>query len=571
LRASEERFRALTEHATDLVTILTAEGTETYRSPSYARILGPLPAPDPPASPLTLVHPADRARVGRAFTAAVATPGLTPPIVYRRRTATGGWRWLEAIGHNRLDDPAIRGVIVNSRDITERVRAEEALRHQALHDALTDLPNRALLHDRLEQALRSAQRNGAPLALLLLDLDRFKEINDTFGHDRGDDLLRQVAARLRGALRAADTLARLGGDEFAVLLPHADEAGARAAATALRAALDVPVVIAGHALHLGASVGVALAPVHGEDAPTLLRHADSAMDAAKRGGSGEGSVAVYDAACDPYSPARLALLADLRAAITEGGLALHYQPQVELATGQVRGVEALVRWPHPAHGLLPPDQFIGLAEQHGLIGPLTLWVLDEALRQGQAWARAGWDVQVAVNLSAWSLHDAALPQTIAALLRRHDAPPERLRLELTEGTVMADAERALEVLTRLAALGVGLSVDDFGTGYSSLAYLKRLPVDEVKIDRSFVHDLVTDEADAAIVRATVGLGRSLGLRVVAEGVEDRATWDRLTELGCDTAQGYYLARPLPAVEVERGVHRRRTMAQPRSRLTSATG
>jgi diguanylate cyclase (GGDEF)-like protein/PAS domain S-box-containing protein/excisionase family DNA binding protein len=547
LRASEERFRALTEQATDLVTILNAEGTVAYSSPSHARILGTRPAQDTGSLPQALVHPDDRAHVQAALAAAFATPGLTPPIVFRRRAADGTWRWLEAIGHNRLDDPAIGGLIVNSRDITERVLAEEALRHQALHDALTDLPNRTLLHDRLGHALRASRRDGRPLALLLLDLDRFKEVNDTFGHHRGDDLLRQVAARLRGALRASDTIARLGGDEFAALLPGADEGGARAVATALRAALDVPLVIAGQALQLGASIGVALAPAHGEDAPTLLRHADTAMYAAKH--AGDTDVAVYDPAHDPHSPDRLALLAELREAITQGALALHYQPKVALATGQVHGVEALVRWPHPVHGLLPPDQFIPLAEQHGLIGPLTLWVLEEALRQGKLWARAGWDLNVAVNLSAWSLHDASLPDTIAALLRRFDAPPGRLRLELTEGSVMADAERALEVLTRLAALGVGLSVDDFGTGYSSLAYLKRLPVDEVKIDRSFVRDLATDEADAAIVHSTVGLGRSLGLQVVAEGVEDRATWDLLARMGCDVAQGYYLSRPLPAAAV----------------------
>jgi len=547
LRASEERFRALTEQTTDLVTILNAEGTVAYSSPSHARILGTRPAQDMGRLLQALVHPDDRAHVQAALAAAFATPGLTPPIVFRRRAADGTWRWLEAIGHNRLDDPAIGGLIVNSRDITERVRAEEALRHQALHDALTDLPNRTLLHDRLGHALRASRRDGRPLALLLLDLDRFKEVNDTFGHHRGDDLLRQVAARLRGALRASDTIARLGGDEFAALLPGADESGARAAATALRAALDVPLVLAGQALQLGASIGVALAPAHGEDAPTLLRHADTAMYAAKR--AGDTDVAVYDPAHDPHSPDRLALLAELREAITQGALALHYQPKVALATGQVHGVEALVRWPHPVHGLLPPDQFIPLAEQHGLIGPLTLWVLEEALRQGKLWARAGWDLNVAVNLSAWSLHDASLPDTIAALLRRFDAPPGRLRLELTEGSVMADAERALEVLTRLTALGVGLSVDDFGTGYSSLAYLKRLPVDEVKIDRSFVRDLATDEADAAIVHSTVGLGRSLGLQVVAEGVEDRATWDLLARMGCDVAQGYYLSRPLPAAAV----------------------
>jgi len=425
----------------------------------------------------------------------------------------------------------------------ERARAEEAVRHQATHDALTDLPNRAFLHERVIATLDAAAPSARSLALLLLDLDHFKEVNDTFGHEQGDALLREVAARLRGAVRVGDTVARLGGDEFAVLLPGADAAGATRVVADLHAALDTPLQVEGQALRVGASVGIALGPVHGADGPTLLRRADVAMYVAKRARTGH---AVYDPAQDQHSPARLALVGELRAAIEQGALTLHYQPQVDLGNGRVCGVESLVRWPHPERGLIPPDAFIPLAEQTGLIAPLTEWVLGEAMRQARAWQRAGLLLAVSVNLSMWNLHDPTLPDRVAALLREHGLSPAWLRLELTESALMADAERALAVLTRLAALGVGLAVDDFGAGYSSLAYLKKLPVNELKIDKGFVRELATDATDAAIVTSTVALGHALGLRVVAEGIEDRATWEALVGMGCDTAQGYYLSRPLPA-------------------------
>jgi diguanylate cyclase (GGDEF)-like protein/PAS domain S-box-containing protein len=443
--------------------------------------------------------------------------------------------------------PALYSII---HDVTERTRAEVALQHQAMHDALTGLPNRTLLHDRVAHALHPGLSNGdgRPLAFLLLDLDRFKEINDTFGHAQGDLVLREVAQRLSGAVRAADTVARLGGDEFAVLLPDTDEAGAIVVAGTLRAALDAPIRVAELALTVEASIGIALSPRHGVDGHTLLRHADVAMYAAKRGRRGS---AVYASVEDQATPARLALRADLRVAIEQGALTLHYQPKVDVATGRVSGVEALVRWPHPRHGLIPPDQFISLAEQSGLIAPLTLWVLEEALRQCHRWHAAGWPLTMAVNLSTWNLHDPALPEVVAARLAMHDVPPEALCLEVTETAVMTDMTRTHEVLRRLRARGVGISVDDFGTGYSSLSYLKQLPVDELKIDRSFVRQLATDRTDATLVASIVGLGHGLGLRVVAEGIEDQRSWDALAGMGCDVAQGYYLSRPLPADDLTR--------------------
>ncbi len=433
-------------------------------------------------------------------------------------------------------------IMQHVEDVTEQRRAEERLQRQAWHDSLTDLPNRARLHERIAAALGDAPDVPAPLALLLLDLDHFKEINDAFGHQCGDALLCGAADRLRGVVRADDTIARLGGDEFAVLLPGADAAGAVRVAQAIRAALDEPLTVDGQMLRVGASVGIALAPTHGADGTTLLRWADVAMYAAKRGRRGQ---ALYEPAQDQHSPERLALIGALRDAIEQGALALHYQPQVDLASGRVCGVEALVRWPHPERGLIPPDAFIPLAEQTGLIAPLTEWVLAEAIRQAREWQRAGLLLGVSVNLSMWNLHDPALPDRVVALLRDHGLSPAWLRLELTESALMADTDRTMDVLARLATLGVRLAVDDFGSGYSSLAYLKRLPVDELKIDKGFVREMAANETDGAIVASTVGLGHALGLRVVAEGIEDRATWELLVGMGCDVAQGYYLSRPLP--------------------------
>jgi len=419
----------------------------------------------------------------------------------------------------------------------QAVDAADALQHQALHDALTGLPNRALLHDRLAHTLHLVERGASSLALLLLDLDRFKVINDTLGHQAGDALLRQVAARMRDAVRSSDTVARLGGDEFALLLPGADRDGAVQAAQTLRAALVAPVTVEGQTVHVGASIGIAVTPAHGQEVAVLLRHADVAMYVAKRAGSG---YAVYDPRHDGYSAGRLMREAELRQALATNELVLHYQPTVDLRTGRATGVEALVRWAHPTHGLLAPDAFIPLAEQTGLIVPVTRWVLDQALAQGAAWARVGHPLEVAVNLSVRTLHDERLPDTLAWLLRRYAIAPERVMLEITESVLMADPAQALAVLTRLSALGVRVAIDDFGTGYSSLAYLKQLPVDAVKIDKSFVQHMGAAEAtkDTAIVRSIIELGHNLGLVVVAEGVEDEGAWAQVRALGGDVAQGY---------------------------------
>ena len=432
----------------------------------------------------------------------------------------------------------------------QAVGAADALQHQALHDALTELPNRALLHDRLAHTLHLVERGASSLALLLLDLDRFKVINDTLGHQAGDALLQQVAARMRNAVRSSDTVARLGGDEFALLLPGADRDGAVRATQTLLAALVAPMMLEGQTVHVGASVGIALAPAQGCEATALLRHADVAMYVAKRGGSG---YAVYDARHDGYNAGSLMREAELRQALATNELVLHYQPTVDLRTGHTTGVEALVRWAHPTHGLLAPDQFIPLAEQTGLIVPVTRWVLDQALAQQATWARVGHPLEVAVNLSVRTLHDEHLPDTLAWLVRRSAIAPERVMLEITESVLMADPAQALAVLTRLSALGVRVAIDDFGTGYSSLAYLKQLPVDAVKIDKSFVQHMGAAEAtkDTAIVRSIIELGHNLGLVVVAEGVEDEGAWAQVRALGGDVAQGYYMSRPLPVPSLDR--------------------
>src|ERR687895_203182 len=455
--------------------------------------------------------------------------------------------------------------IVSGASKTLRHQAE-VNEHQALHDALTDLPNRTLFHDRVHQALTSARRDHVPAAVMIMDLDRFKEVNDTLGHASGDELLKQVGIRLRESLRESDTVARLGGDEFGVLLPKVlDSAAAVAVARKLRTTLEEPFTIHGLALQMEASIGIALYPDHGTNVQSLLQRADVAMYVAKEHPAG---CEVYTRERDAYSPDRLTLLTELRRAIDRGQLVLHYQPKVDLRTGEIHGVEALVRWKHPERGMVPPDEFIPPAQKTGVIGPLTMFVLDEALRQCRTWALQGLDLCVAVNLSTRNLLDVHLPDTVGELLSRWEVPPSFLELEITESTILADPVRAMQILSRLDEMGLRLAIDDFGTGYSSLAYLKRLPVDELKIDKSFILGMEDSENDAVIVRSTIDLGRNLGLRVVAEGIETSTAWNRLASLGCDIAQGYYLSRPVPASDLTEWIQAR-TASDSRRRLRSA--
>ena len=460
-----------------------------------------------------------------------------------------GWR-LQTYGYNiELQRVAfavsmyLLTALIMSGAIRELLELRKQREYQLFHDLLTGLPNRALLIERLQQQLLRQPRTGESVAVLVMDLTDFKAVNDSLGHDVGDNLLRQVGPRLTASLRAADTIARLGGDEFAILLPGTDETGAARVAQKMLSALEQAFPLEGEALDIGASVGVAVAPTHATQADQLLSRADVAMYAAKGSLSG---LAVFSAEHERDGAGRLALMSDLRRAVDEGELVLYYQPQIDLRTGGITSVEALVRWMHPKRGLVGPDEFIPLAERTGLIKRLTRTVLTEAIRQARAWELAGLRVPIAVNLSMRNIHDPQLPQTIAQLLQRWDARPDLLRLEMTETVLAADPERALQTMDSLRAMGVHIALDDFGIGYSSLAYLNRLPLDEIKIDRSFVIGMIDDESSATIVRATVELGHGLGYAVVAEGVENAETRQRLTALGCDAIQGFLVARPMPA-------------------------
>ncbi len=558
LRESEGRFRAVFDRAAIGIARLDLTGVVVEPSPALCQMLGYEAADLVGSHVRDHVEPEDfptnvwpRLAAGEAEVAGEC----------RCLRRDGGAIWASTVTslvRNEEGEPQFAIVMVE--DITERKAWEEALEHQALHDALTGLPNRSLLHDRLQQAIEVGRRGEQSMALLMMDLDRFKDVNDTFGHHAGDVLLGAVAVRLRSELRASDTVARLGGDEFAIVLAGVDgEGGAERAARKLLRALELPFQVEGESLHIGASIGMALFPDHGADGDLLMRHADIAMYVAKRAGSG---CSLYSPDEDTHSPNRLALVGELRHAAELGQFELHYQPKVEMASLRVTGVEALVRWRHPRHGLLAPDEFIPLAEHSGLIRALGLWVIEAALRQSRLWSDQGLDLKVAVNLSMRSLHDPQLPETLAGLLQGLGVVAGRLQVEITESTLMGDPERAQSVLGALAAMGVELSIDDFGTGYSSLSYLRRLPVRELKIDKSFVLDMACDLNAAVIVRSTADLGHNLGLSVVAEGVEDRRTWQMAADMGCDLAQGHLIGRPQPAASLTRQLLKSRTVAVP---------
>jgi diguanylate cyclase (GGDEF)-like protein len=439
--------------------------------------------------------------------------------------------------------------------------------HQAMHDALTGLPNRACFYDRTGQALRLGRRDSTSTAVLLFDLDRFKEVNDTLGHRYGDSLLCQIGGRIRPLLREADTLARLGGDEFCVLLPEVEgEEAAYEVATRITATLEEPFEIEGINVAVEASCGIAVAPIHGDTADILLQRSDVAMYVAKRT---HVDVVAYADDLDAHTPDRLALLGELRQAIADEQLVLHYQPQASLSTGAVQGVEALVRWEHPRLGHLLPGSFIPAAEESGLIRPLTSWVRETALDQLREWMdddsiELPDDFVMAVNLSARSFLDEAFHEEVTRALLRREIPAHRLVLEVTETTIMADPERAQRMLTDLAVLGIQFAIDDFGTGYSSLAALKSLPVQNLKIDQSFVSDMEVSSSDATIVRSVIDLGHTLGLHTIAEGVEGADVWERLRELGCDSGQGHVLARPMPGPDLLVWL---RSMLEPQASLT----
>ena len=461
--------------------------------------------------------------------------------------ADGYVRWLlvdavpikDASGH-------VREVVSSFTDVTDRKKAEHELERQALHDTLTGLPNRSLLLDRLEQALRTARRLATPLALLVMDLDRFKEINDTFGHRAGDLLIGEVAQRIMADLRETDTVARLGGDEFALILPGADEGGAGHVAQKIIAALQRPFEIEGAAHEVAISIGIAVSPQHGEDVETLMRRADMAMYVAK---TTPGGAAVYAEQQDPEGSNQLAMMAELRHTLETDQLQVVYQPIVGFVEGEAMRVEVLARWRHPERGLIAPGEFIPLAERSGLVKSLFSRVLAMTLAQCAEWKLANLPVQAAVNLSIRNLLDPELPRVIDQALERAGIPPEWLAFEITESMLMAEPNRVLRTLAELRDIGVQFAIDDFGVGYSSLAYLQRLPAYAVKIDRSFVGRMTRDRGSAEIVKVITNLGHALGMKVIAEGIEDQATYDACAAVGCDSAQGFFVGRPMVATAI----------------------
>jgi diguanylate cyclase (GGDEF)-like protein/PAS domain S-box-containing protein len=544
-RATERRLRSLIEASPVAIIELDRAGLVREWNAAAEQLLG-WPAEQVLHRPVPrriLGGGPDLPRLLSRFETGVALPVLQ----LRCRRKDGRMVDVEVSAAATRDvDGQIHGVMGLLVDMTERKRLERALLHQTQYDSLTGLPNRRLLTERLTAALDAAGPDGGHTGLLLIDLNRFKEVNDTLGHASGDQLLAQIGPRLiTAALRQDDTVARLSGDEFAVLLPRlAGIEDAMAVAHRVLTSLHTPFTVDGTVVDLAASIGVALAPDHTCDANELLQHADVAMYEAKENAAG---VVLFAPADDP-TPTRFGLLGELRRALDGDELVVYYQPKIDMGTGGLHGVEALVRWLHPERGVIPPDEFIPIAEKTGVIHRLTTRVLDLALAQTRVWADAGLHVPVAVNVSARCLQDPDLPARVLAALARHDVPVSLLRLEITESAIMADPSRALTILRALADAGIGLSLDDFGTGYSSMSYLRKLPVDELKVDRSFVQDLTGERADAVLVRSAVDLGHNLGLSVVAEGVEDVPTLTALHRLGCDVAQGYHFARPMPPEE-----------------------
>ena len=431
------------------------------------------------------------------------------------------------------------------RDISELKQQMETLEHQALHDSLTALPNRTLLFDRLEQGILSAKNERNPLSLILIDLDHFKTINDTLGHHFGDLMLKEVARRLSSLVRATDTVARLGGDEFALFLPMTSQEKTIEMANKIISAIEQPFLLDDHVLTIRLSQGVVFYPDHGDNVETLMKRADIAMYTAKRT---DREYSIFSIELDTHTIEQLNLIGDLRDAVDHDKLMLYYQPQVHMKTNEVVGVEVLLRWIHPLQGFIPPDKFIHMAEQNGLMKKLTLWVLEKAFQQSKKWRDEGINLHISVNLSASDLQDLHLPDNVEELLYKYNINPQTLTLEITESFIMSDPVRAMETLNKLSSMGINLSIDDFGTGYSSLAYLKNLSVDEIKVDKSFVIDMIENKNDEIIVRTVINLAHNLGLRVVAEGIERDEVWDKLQDLECNIGQGYFINAPAPAEE-----------------------
>jgi diguanylate cyclase (GGDEF)-like protein/PAS domain S-box-containing protein len=546
-RQNEARFRSLVQHSSDVIIVTRADGMVRFVSPSATRVFGYDPATMLRQTIPELLHPDDRERATTFFRHAAQAPGVTGPVEWRFRQPDGSWLHAEILATNLLHDASVKGVVLNTRDVSERRRLEEQLTHQAFHDPLTGLANRALFRDRVSHALALAQRRGSPVTVLFLDLDDFKTVNDSLGHAEGDRLLMAAAERFLACARSADTVARLGGDEFAILIEGAD--GREGLPDRLAAAMSHPFSLSGNQLRVTASIGVASAST-GDRADDLLRNADMAMYAAKR--RGKGRAETYESRMYADIRERLDLEAALRAAIEGHELTLFYQPIVNLKSGGIHGVEALLRWEHPQFGRLLPQHFIPLAEETGLIVQLGSWVLGEACRQLQVWraAHPQLSLAVSVNISGRQLQGSGLADALRQTLTSSGVEASSVVLEITESVLMQQTDAVLERLQQLKGLGVRLAIDDFGTGYSSLSYLQRFPIDILKIAKPFVEEVGQGADRSALARAIIGLGDTLKLQTIAEGIERAEQRAALIELGCTLGQGHHFWPALSVAGIE---------------------
>jgi diguanylate cyclase (GGDEF)-like protein/PAS domain S-box-containing protein len=545
LRVNEERWRALLMNSSDLITVLDADGRVAYASPSVERLLGVTSEQILDMSVFELVHHDDLERAGDILLDLLESEGPSDPIEIRVRHVSGEYRSIEAVAKNMLDDPNIGGIVINVRDITERKRAEEALARQATTDSLTGLANRALLLDRVTAALNHSERTGALTTVLFLDIDHFKLVNDSLGHAVGDELLIAVADRLQDFLRDGDSAARLGGDEFVLCCENVESYDEAAdIADRLADVLAEPMVLGGQDMSVTASIGITCACDASRTAEDLLRDADVAMYRAKERGRARSEV--FLPSMRTRARERLEQQLDVRRALTAGQFRMTYQPVIRLSNNELAGAEALVRWAHPRQGLVLPSEFIPAAEETGLIEPLGTWVLAEAIAEAAAWNRESpTPLGVSINLSARQFASGQLPGLIGAALDMHGLDPQRLCLEITEGVLVEEPDVVGSLLKELADLGCRIAIDDFGTGYSSLAYLKRFPVEILKIDQSFLYGIEREGENRTIVEAIIGLASNLGLKVIAEGVETAEQLKIVRDLGCDIAQGFYIGRPIP--------------------------
>ncbi|HEY4647774.1 MAG TPA: EAL domain-containing protein, partial [Gemmatimonadales bacterium] len=546
-RQNEARFRSLVQHSSDVIIVTRADGTVRFVSPSATRVFGYDPAEMVRHTIAELLHPDDRERAATFFRSAAQSPGVTGPVEWRFRQPDGSWLNAEILATNLLHDPSVKGVVLNTRDVSERRRLEEQLTHQAFHDPLTGLANRALFRDRVSHALALAQRRGSLVTVLFLDLDDFKTVNDSLGHAEGDRLLIAAAERFLACARSADTVARLGGDEFAILIEGAD--GKDGLPDRLGAAMSHPFTLSGNQVRVTVSIGVASA-LADDSADDLLRNADMAMYAAKR--HGKGRAETYESRMYADIRERLDLEAALRRAIEHRELTLFYQPIVNLQNGGIYGLEALLRWEHPQFGRLLPQHFIPLAEETGLIVQLGSWVLGEACRQLQVWraAHPKLGLAVCVNISGRQLQGSGLVDALRQTLTSSGAEPGSVVLEITESVLMQQTDAVHERLQQLKALGVRLAIDDFGTGYSSLSYLQRFPIDILKIAKPFVEDVGQGADRSALARAIVGLGDTLKLQTIAEGIERAEQRSALLGLGCILGQGHHFWPALSSAAID---------------------